>query len=335
MTRSPATPAIRRGFTLVELLVVITIIAVLMGLLLPAIQNARDAGRRTTCMANQTQLALALIRHDATNGYIPGWKNRIPGMGFDVHWPFTTLPFIERTDLYRQSFSGSSVAGSYVSTFVCPATPPAVSGQRAPLAYAGNAGATSSNNAQRATGVMLDTRITTSGSTNGRISMGDIIDGTATTLLLSEKCGRSYITWDTDHQTVDAAGGMAWDVPPVANGGPRTYPKSYADPLFWAPGNPITAPWSRRIINAPRHPEDGVFMDDSVFPSSNHAGGAVAAFCDSSTVFLRDTLEPCVYAQLLSSNNAAVVGVAANWRTVRTGTAAGPEYHTLREVDYK
>jgi hypothetical protein len=288
-------------------------------------------------MANQTQLALALIRHDATNGYIPGWKNQIPGMGFEVHWPFTTLPFIERTDLYRQSFSGSSVAGSYVSTFVCPATPPAVSGQRAPLAYAGNAGATSQNNAQRATGVMLDTTITTSGSTNGRISMGDIIDGTATTLLLSEKCGRSYLTWDTNDIT-NAAGGMAWDVPPAAAGGPGSYPQSYGDPLFWAPAigsrDPRTAPWSRRIINA-RNDPGTLTMDDSVFPSSNHAGGAVAAFCDSSTVFLRDTLEPCVYAQLLSSNNAAVVGVAANWRTVGTGTAAVPEYHTLREGDYK
>ena len=63
----------RNAFTLVELLVVMTIIGMLMALLLPAVQSAREAGRRTACTNNLFQLALAAIRSDEQAGFIPGW----------------------------------------------------------------------------------------------------------------------------------------------------------------------------------------------------------------------------------------------------------------------
>ncbi len=92
----------KAGFTLVELLVVIAIIGILAGLLLPAIQQAREAARRASCTSNMRQLALAATSFHDTHKKLPssvrpaGSTNapRIAGLT-------QILPFIERTDLYN------------------------------------------------------------------------------------------------------------------------------------------------------------------------------------------------------------------------------------------
>ena len=311
----------QRGFTLVELLVVVAIIAVLLGLLLPAIQNARGAARRTACMANLTQLALALGQHDAVNGYIPGWKNQIGPVstGTGRHWAAMTLPYIGRMDLYKTI--GASIPPSYVSTFVCPAFQMEVP-VTSPLTYGGNAGYMGANdtrgNAARASGVMLDTTITTSGTTNGRISMQDIVDGTATTLLLSEKSGLPYQGFG-----VGTAFLADWTGPVVGANGGREPAGDLGNGVF---GYYNFSAAIGRVINRVGGAAGTGSNDEGAYPSSSHVGGVVAAFCDGSTVFLKDSLAPSVYAQLLSSNNAAVRDQAAAWR----GT-----YNTLVESDYK
>src|SRR3954454_23663650 len=91
---------LRRAFTLVELLVVIAIIGVLVALLLPAVQVARESARRTSCTNNLRQLGLALHHfHDAYGGFPPG---RVNATATSCSWPPFILPFVEQMSLFEK-----------------------------------------------------------------------------------------------------------------------------------------------------------------------------------------------------------------------------------------
>ena len=135
---------LKSGFTLVELLVVITIIAILIALLLPAVQAAREAARQTQCKNNLKQLALGCLNHEQLHGFYPtgGWHLGFmgdPDYGFDKRqpggWTFTVLPFIEQDPLFQLG-SGLNVpakkdrmtirAQTPVALFYCPTRRPAM-----------------------------------------------------------------------------------------------------------------------------------------------------------------------------------------------------------------
>src|SRR5262245_44050905 len=90
----------RRAFTLIELLVVIAIIAVLIGLLLPAVQKVREAANRASCQNNLKQLGLAVHNYHDSNNFFP--PSRCHADGWGGTWAVYLMPYIEQDALYRQ-----------------------------------------------------------------------------------------------------------------------------------------------------------------------------------------------------------------------------------------
>src|SRR5262249_14504515 len=133
----------RPGWTLIELLVVIAIVGILIALLLPAVQAAREAARRLQCTNNLKQLALAALNYESANGVLPssswcGNRGRgpfgEPGYG---HSQFAyMLNFLEQSAVFNaQNFSwghygseNSTVAGTLINALVCPSDPEASEG---------------------------------------------------------------------------------------------------------------------------------------------------------------------------------------------------------------
>ncbi len=160
----------KRGFTLVELLVVITIIGMLVGLLMPAVQSAREAGRRAQCMNNQKQISLALLHYESERGSIPGYVGEYYGTAKGVMaqrkitWWVSILPYLGRMDLNDlwkdltltsanpgdNTIANNPIPGVYMKTAICPSYSPP-SDKESWLSYRVNVGRMMGNTLQGVT----------------------------------------------------------------------------------------------------------------------------------------------------------------------------------------
>jgi prepilin-type N-terminal cleavage/methylation domain-containing protein len=303
-----------RGFTLVELLVVIAIIGMLIALLLPAVQAAREAGRRTTCKNNIRQMALALQLYENTYTYLPPgdytiktgtFAGKSAGISLHAH----LLPFIEAENIrdvinFNAPYNDSSNVVPYnmkIQTFLCPSdgreqVPVA---QGAPNNYYGNSGvqilfsgvpsATGPNSTMPPSDGLFFK--------DSKMTWASVKDGLSKTASFSEKlCG-------------DGSNGIS--SPRSDTFQPGTYPNTPDEALQQCMAADVNslgmqgysnvgAPWLQSYHSTTRYwhvlpPNSRSCMYPpgriSTTPSSNHPGGVNMALCDASVVFVVDKID--------------------------------------------
>lgn len=295
MSRNAVAPP-RCGFTLVEVLVVLTIISLLLGLTLPAVQRARNTAGQTACLNNVKQVGTGLHSFHATHGFLPplprgntNWQGSRSTVE-QISWHVYLLPFVERGDLWRMteaayaqnpdplSLPHRAPMACVVRTYTCP-----VDG-RLTLAYTDEAGYTASFTSYLAvTGSYLGKR---DGCFPGRpgIPLTAVTDGTSQTIMVGERPPPAALTagwWYTTH----AARANAWEfemaaVNPIA-------------PQNGCPGFAVTTPSgiSTGYIFAP----GGVANNCDLYHFwSLHSGGANFLFADGSARFLPYSVSPAL-----------------------------------------
>ncbi len=196
--KSPSAFCRKRAFTLIELLVVIAIIAVLIGLLLPAVQKVRAAAARAKCMNNMKQLVLAVHNYENNNNHLPNldyYNGQSRGSLY-----FWLLPYVEENSIYQEGLtvfeSYEVVAGDAVKTYRCPSDPSTQADVDGSASGAGWAYGNYACNVGLFGYMQTDIPDPTccGNGSSAVFTIGTIPDGTSSTMAFVEKYGNNFYT---------------------------------------------------------------------------------------------------------------------------------------------
>lgn len=281
-------PNRRNGFTLVELLVVIAVIAMLIAILLPAVQSARGAARRSICSNNLRQIGIALNSYHTTHSRFPAGSDVAP-RDIGLSWRVHLLPYLEQQAIHgiidpsvgpNGTAEGWRFANAKISVFVCPSHS---SSQRNRSNYSGVMGAGTTRAATE------DQTKCGSYFTDGllfpdsAITEAHVKDGCSHSMAIAERVYFARNSW---------LYGSAWTESPAK----RTCVYSSKN-IVW----PLNSQGSRvgYFVSDPEvdPPLRKVLMNDLMF-GSDHPGGAYFQFVDGSVHFLDDAIDFTIYQNL-------------------------------------
>jgi len=319
----------RGGFTLIELLVVIAIIAILIGLLLPAVQKIREAAARLKCQNNLKQMGLAVHNYHDTNGTIPpggrGPARTIVAAGTESNhnWAYRLLPFIEQDNLYHKvlpnapgyfySMLPSQYTDHYralttpVRLYRCPSSGHSDQGQMyapaftdpnqtyddfAVLEYVGIAGSDrqlDSKNMPIAGMLYM----------NSNLKITDATDGTSNTMIIGEYSGltaqqhyNAYQSTSDNTTTWD----LGYDIPPHCwSWKMLAYPPN--SPYFFNPGYSAALDVGKPVLST-------VICKNAL--KSPHSGGINVLYLDGSVHFVPNSIDMIVYKNLADRSDGLV-----------------------------
>ena len=310
-----------RGFTLVELLVVITIIGILIALLLPAVQAAREAARRMQCSNHLKQVALALHNYHNTHKTLPIGAVMVNGLEHTAQ--SLILPFVEQANVHRlfdfsvrtHSAANGPATQAEIPVYICPSDDAA--GRKWNHRRPGRDTFWSRSNYVVSFGTDRFCEALNGGwpwegagsavdfQTDGAFEMeyarkfADFLDGTSNSAIASEVISGKDDLWDGGPDNIwDARGVWAWHMIGAASYTHLNSPNSSVGDTLWNSGGDVEC-IDNPQIGMPCDPNQGTdYCQFQAAARSRHPGGVQVAFGDGHVTFIGDTVDWNVWQRL-------------------------------------